>query len=206
MAGFRSLINKSNARQFRCIIVYDIGRDENAGEEIKLEKHPTIYNKSNVAKIINHNVDYKPEKGILMKRMMVMVCIGMFLGIFLIPSGTAAWNDVQLQQLKTKNHCPNCDLSGANLRGANLRRANLSGANLTKVNLSGVDLSGVDLSGADLSGADLQGAYLGGACLTGACLSQANLNMANLNMANLGYAKWTDGSTCKKGSIRKCNK
>ena len=121
-----------------------------------------------------------------MKRMMVMVCIGMFLGIFLIPSGTAAWNDVQLQQLKTKNHCPNCDLSEANL---------------TKVNLSGADLSG-----ANLSRADLQGAYLGGACLTGACLSQANLNMANMNMANLGYAKWTDGSTCKKGSIRKCNK
>jgi uncharacterized protein YjbI with pentapeptide repeats len=90
-----------------------------------------------------------------------MVCIGMFLGMFLIPSGTEAWNDVQLQQLKTKNHCPNCNLSGAYL----------------------------------------QWAYLGGECLNVACRSKANLNMANL-----GYAKWTDGSTCKKGSIGRCNK
>jgi len=58
-------------------------------------------------------------------------------------SGAHAWNEAQLQLLKTTNSCPNCDLSGADLSYANLNNANLSGA----------DLSGADLSGAILSGA-----------------------------------------------------
>jgi len=123
--------------------------------------------KSTLTKIANPNADYKdkPEKGSLMKRMMVMVCIGVFLGIFLIPSGAAAWNDVQLQQLRTKNHCPNCDLRGANLQWADLRGANLSGA---------------DLSGAILSGANMTEANMTKVNLSGAILSRADMTVANM--------------------------
>jgi len=63
-----------------------------------------------------------------MKRIMILVFVAVFFGMFLIPSQAAAWDEAQLQQLKTTNQCSNCDLSNANLSGANLSGATLSGA------------------------------------------------------------------------------
>jgi uncharacterized protein YjbI with pentapeptide repeats len=73
---------------------------------------------------------------------------------------TYAANPKHLEQLRTTNACPGCDLTDApleginlhssNLRGANLNGAQLRGANLTEANLHAAQLRGVQLGGADL--------------------------------------------------------
>ena len=68
-------------------------------------------------------------------------------------SGAHAWNEAQLQLLKTTNSCPNCNLSGANLNNANLTNTNLSGTNLRTAHLYKANLTGANLTGARLSGA-----------------------------------------------------
>jgi uncharacterized protein YjbI with pentapeptide repeats len=113
-----------------------------------------------------------------MEKITVVICMTMFLGMFIIPGGTAAFDPLHLQQLKTTNSCDSCDLNAANLR-----KANLSGANLHRAYLRWAHLEEANLQGADLSRANLQDAYL--------------------NEANLTGATWTDGSTCKTGSIGK---
>ena len=70
-------------------------------------------------------------------------------------------------------------------------RPDLSGAHLSKADLSGADLSRADLSRADLFGADLSRADL----------NEAYLNGADLRETDLSQATWTDGRTCKEGSI-----
>ena len=68
------------------------------------------------------SIYYGKGEGI-MKRIMILVLMAAFFGMFLIPDRAAAWNEAQLQQLKTTNKCPSCDLSNANLSGANLTGA-----------------------------------------------------------------------------------
>jgi uncharacterized protein YjbI with pentapeptide repeats len=126
-----------------------------------------------------------------MTKVMVTVCMVVFVGIFLLPCGTMAFNQAQLDQLKATQKCPDCDLSGANLTGANLFTANLTEANLTEANLNRANLDHANLSGATLSGANL---------------SSADLTGANLTGAKLFTAIWTDESKCKSGSIGKCIK
>jgi hypothetical protein len=124
-------------------------------------------------------------KGIgLMKRIFVMVCIIMFLGIFLIPGRAVASNDEDLQKLMTTHQCSKCDLSGASLKGANLSEATISDANLKKSDLTEADMSEAKQTEANLSG--------------------ANLNEVKLYGAKLSDAKWTDGSKCKEGSVGQC--
>ena len=102
-----------------------------------------------------------------------------------------AWAKSDLEILKETNRCPNCMLSGARLDGAILIRADLSGANL---------------QGAKLDGADLRRAYLQGAILILANLRRAKLRGTYLEGADLTGATWPDGSTCKAGSVGRCNK
>ena len=87
-----------------------------------------------------HQVSYRSYQRPLLP--LLTVAMVLLIGMLCV-SGAHAWNEAQLQLLKTTNSCPNCDLSGADLSYANLNNANLSGA----------DLSGADLSGAILSGA-----------------------------------------------------
>lgn len=82
-----------------------------------------------------------------MKIIVCMVCIGMVLGMFMIPGEAGAFNPIDLEKVKTTKNCPRCDLSGAylqwaNLNGADLRGANLNGANLYKAYLSRATLWG----------------------------------------------------------------
>jgi len=136
-----------------------------------------------------------------MKRIVFLVCVVMFLGMFIIPRGAYAFDPVDLQQLKTTNQCPSCDLYQANLSEANLGGANLTAANLTGANLSRANLAGANLNNANLYNANLSEAYLGAASLR-----DAYLYAANLRGANLSGAIWTDGSKCKEGSIDECKK
>jgi uncharacterized protein YjbI with pentapeptide repeats len=124
-------------------------------------------------------------------RIFFQVAVVMVMLSVLLVGGASAWDEAQLQRLKTTHQCPNCDLSGADLSSADLGGANLFGANLSSANLSGAKLWDAKLIGADLSHADL---------------SHANLVGANLNGANLSGATWPDGSPCKAGSIGACNK
>jgi len=54
--------------------------------------------------------------------------MAMFLGMLLLPGSAAVFNPTQLQELKTTNRCPNCNLSGADLHHTNVMKANLGGA------------------------------------------------------------------------------
>ena len=118
---------------------------------------------------------------------LITVSLGIVGAALLISAGiSGAFTKADLEKLKTTKACVQCDL----------RRANLSGA----------DLSGYDLSGAQLFGADLQHANLKGANLKGANLYEAKLKDADLSGADLSGAIWTDGTTCKTGSIGTCKR
>ncbi|MDD5168642.1 MAG: pentapeptide repeat-containing protein [Syntrophales bacterium] len=119
-----------------------------------------------------------------MKKLIALICMTMFLGIFLLSGGVAAFDSGDIGKLKTTNQCPSCNLSGANLSNAILRWANLSYT--------------------DLGGADLSNAILNGANLRNTILREANLAGANLGGADLSGTTWTDGSFCKQGSIGMC--
>ena len=117
-----------------------------------------------------------------------------------------AYDALDLETLKTKGSCPNCNLRGAKLKGAKLKGVNLEGANLQGANLQKADLKGANLEGANLQWAKLQKADLRGANLEGASLSLANLVGANLTKAILRGAKliWTDlqGANLQKADLR----
>ena len=144
-------------------------------------------------------------------------------------TGGYGFSSGQLDQIRTTNRCEACDLSGADLTkaimndarltGAKMAGATLTGVDLSSANLSGADLSGADLSQADLVGADFSKANLSGANLAGSRLSWAKLTNADLSRANLkgaylastdlagaklSGATWTDGKTCKEGSLGGC--
>src|ERR671933_1707012 len=100
---------------------------------------------------------------------------GLFVSTCLISQGLAtaahAANPQHLEQLRTTNSCPKCDLRDAQLTQANLEKADLSGANLEGANMEGANLSNAKLSRVQLSGAQLSGAVLAGANLREAQLS-----------------------------------
>ena len=141
-----------------------------------------------------------------MIKVMVTVCIVMFVGILLLPRGAMAFNQAQLSQVKATQKCQDCDLTGADLHGAELSFANLFDANLTGANLAGAKLDRANLGRANLFDANLTGANLAAADLTGANLTGADLTGAELTGAELFKATWADGSKCKSGSIGKCIK
>ena len=71
-----------------------------------------------------------------------------------------AESESDLQQLRTTNRCPECDLRGADLQQFDLRGANLFKAQLQGANLRGVDLRSANLNQANLYKADLTQANL----------------------------------------------
>jgi hypothetical protein len=64
------------------------------------------------------------------KRVFLSITAVFFIGL-LSGSGAYAYNEMQLQQLKTTKMCPYCNLGNAHLFQANLGGANLSGATWT---------------------------------------------------------------------------
>jgi hypothetical protein len=124
---------------------------------------------------------------------MVVVC---FFGSLSVLYG---FDEKQVQALKKTNKCMKCDLSGAKLNNLDLEYADISSANL-----SGADLSNSMLSNANLTKANLSGANLSGTNLSFANLSGADASKANLTNVFLDQATWTNGKTCKIGSIGAC--
>jgi uncharacterized protein YjbI with pentapeptide repeats len=107
------------------------------------------------------------------------------------PDAIAA-NPVQIQQLLETNHCPGCDLVGANLQGKDLHNANLVDANLRGAILSQANLHQANLVGAELTGADV----------TGTNLSQANLLEAKLSGVNLNQADTRDTKLSRNNLLK----
>ena len=65
------------------------------------------------------------------KRALLSVAMVLLIGMLCV-SGAHAWNEAQLQLLKTTNSCPNCDLSGADLSGARLSGATWTDGSLCR--------------------------------------------------------------------------
>jgi uncharacterized protein YjbI with pentapeptide repeats len=122
--------------------------------------------------------------------------------VFFVAAGTlSAYNETDLQKLKTTKNCADCDLSGALLMHWVLSGADLSGANLR-----GANLTGAWLPGANLAGANLSSAIMTSASLANANLFRAKLSGSNLLFTNLAGATWTDGSRCERHSSGWCKK
>ena len=111
---------------------------------------------------------------IVMKTKPFTFLLTLILSFTCLTGNSFGFSESDLQILKLKKDCVNCDLSGADLSGLDLREADLTEANLTEANLTKADLTEADLRDADLSGA---------------YLSQANFAEANTkNIRNLDSA------------------
>jgi len=121
-------------------------------------------------------------------------------GVFLVLHGTHlyAFNQKELDKLRTTGECVGCDLSYADLRKANLANANLSWSNLRGAKLSGANLRGAllekatlesaELKGTDLTRANLSRVNAAQASFSGALLEETNLIDARLEGADLSWA------------------
>ena len=108
-----------------------------------------------------------------MNKILLIPSIINFLILYICP--VSAFNNEDLEKLKSTQDCVKCDLRRANLSEENLQGANLEGANLSRANLTDADLSGVNLIGADLRRADIFDSDLTDANLKGAKLSSGDL-------------------------------
>lgn len=132
---------------------------------------------------------------------------GLFAGIlFLSPIVSFSAGQGDLEKVTTTKICEGCDLRRANFSGKDLSGANLSGSFLIGANLRGANLTRANLSRAIFVDAVLSDSNLTGANLTRADLGGAYIVNVNLSDANLSEAIWTDGTTCKKGSVGKCER
>ncbi|MGA3127931.1 MAG: pentapeptide repeat-containing protein [Candidatus Korobacteraceae bacterium] len=143
-----------------------------------------------------------------MTKKTVAMSVSTMFCVLMVVSVGHAFVPADVDQLIQTGLCSRCDLSGANLSGisgvSDLTEANLSGANLYTADLSGVDLCGANLTGANLKEASLKGTDLSGTDLSGADLTGADLTGTTFGGAKLDNTTWTDGSTCKAGSVEKC--
>ncbi len=98
----------------------------------------------------------------------------------------------------------NMDLTSARLVGANLIGSDLAYTFLNAADLRQADLSNARMTGAGLRAADLRGTRLAGADLSYADLREARLEGAVLAETRFDNAIWTDGRTCKPGSVGQC--
>ena len=114
---------------------------------------------------------YRRREIVKMKRTLTALTVA----ATMFASSASALDPADLQKLKDKGTCRNCDLRGAILSGAILRHANLSGANLEITDLRDADLMGANLRGASLSGANLSGADLTYVTMTGAILCNTTM-------------------------------
>ncbi|MFK5914858.1 MAG: pentapeptide repeat-containing protein [Woeseiaceae bacterium] len=98
----------------------------------------------------------------------------------------------------------NTNLQTANLQSSDLSHANLKFSQLHLSNVKYVNFTKADLTGANFHGADLYGANFNQANLSYANLKDAKIDTANFSGARLSNTIWTDGRTCKVGSIGGC--
>jgi uncharacterized protein YjbI with pentapeptide repeats len=140
----------------------------------------------------SHNSELKTKIAFVV--FAAIACLGML-------SYASAYNEADLQKLKTTKNCSSCDLSWALLMHSVLPGADLSGANLTGANLTGAFLRGANLSGANLTASILRSASLNGANLMG-----ARLGGANLLFTDFAGATWVDGSRCESHSSGWCRR
>jgi uncharacterized protein YjbI with pentapeptide repeats len=139
-------------------------------------------------------------------RRIILIFFVTIVSLLILVGLTTAYTKADIVKLKTSKTCEGCNLRGANLSKADLTNANLSKADLTGANLGSANLTKADLSGAKLVDVVLSKADLSGAKLINANLFGAYLSDVNLSGTDLSGAKWTDGTTCKSGSIGKCEK
>lgn len=119
------------------------------------------------------------------------------------------------------------DISGTNtkLRDSSFNRADLSHANLEYIDgfhtkfitatlietnfknarLIEADFSRANLEKTNFENTNLRGARFFRANAKGANFKNAEMQGADLSHANFSNAIWTDGRTCKEGSIGQCN-
>lgn len=124
------------------------------------------------------------------------------LSVLVLP--VAAQNSASIEQVRSGQSCPGCNLFQADLTYQSGTRLNLSGARLTQsdfslatydeVNLSGANLSIANLFGArfnrtSFANSNLQDATAVGTFFGSSDLSGANLEGANLSGADLGIAR-----------------
>jgi uncharacterized protein YjbI with pentapeptide repeats len=134
-----------------------------------------------------------------MRRIALVIVVAMI--SFVAAGSLSAYDESDLQKLKTTGNCVDCDLSGTVLIHWVLSGADLSGANLAGANLTDASLVGTNLAGANLSNAILEGASL-----AQANLFRVRLSGTNLFFTNLTGATWTDGSRCERRSSGWCKK
>lgn len=121
-------------------------------------------------------------------------------GAFFLLQGSPlyAFNQKELDKLRSTGECVGCDLSYADLRKANLANANLSWSNLRGAKLSGANLRGAllekatlesaELKGTDFTRANLSRVNAAQASFSGALLEETNLIDARLEGADLSWS------------------
>ena len=77
-----------------------------------------------------------------MKTKQLTFLFSLFLSFTCLTGNSFGFSESDLQVLKLKKDCANCDLSGADLSGLDLIETGLTKANLSKANLKRVDLQG----------------------------------------------------------------
>ena len=111
---------------------------------------------------------------------------------------------VSLKQNFQKSIFTSTNLSGANLVGSDLNKVDARYADLSRSNLGYVTLNNARLKGANFKGADLSNASFKNADLKYANLENTNITNTSFKNADLSFAIWTDGRTCKAGSLSQC--
>ena len=149
----------------------------------------SVINRGNQPKQDAQIVDNCKTQGVQMNRVLKAIVLSFILTG--ITWQAVAFNEADLQKLKSSLKCPKCDLADADLSGAKLAGANLNYANLDKARFFRAELVGANLTEADLTGGDLGFADLTGADLSGANLIDAYMEDTNLQDANLAGADLT---------------
>ena len=75
-----------------------------------------------------------------MKTEPLIFLLTVILSFTCLTGNSFGFSESDLQILKLKKDCANCDLSGADLSGLNLREADLQGADLIEADLKGANL------------------------------------------------------------------
>jgi hypothetical protein len=122
-----------------------------------------------------------------------------------LPGIAMAFDQTQLDQVKSTKACPGCALSGADLSGADLSGADLEGANLTGANLR-ANLEGANLEGA--IGVDAIVAKRAAAASAkkiaaerAACLPLKAEAASDVVAQVLNYSEWGNDQGSTKGSF-----
>jgi len=130
--------------------------------------------------------------------------IAVLISIFMLSVAAQAFEDEDLQKLKSEKACNDCDLKNVELSKMSFTNADLEETNFKEAVLSDLDLSGSNLEDADFSGAKLTNVNFTGAKLKSANFENSILLWVNFNGANLDSAKFEE-STMKGVSFKDAN-